>query len=323
MCFATGWSCFTARPPKSTFTRRDGTIVPKFVYLDMEEYRDKTSRPRSSCERSIARASNKRARASRCRRTFPIRFVTQQRINDWARNRVAAGGSPVTIRIVKGANMEAERVEASIRGWPQAPYKTKLETDANYLRMLHEGMQPENLAAVRLGIASHNLFTLAYGLVLATKHDALDRVQFEMLEGMANHQRRALLRAHRQHAPLRAGLQARRLHQRHRLPRPPPRRKHRPRQFPPPRLQHRSRQRRLERHSNNNSSPRSKQKTRSARTTPNAKPIKPRQPPASADGGSLRSVPQRTRHRLVPPAKRQLGDLNHRQLAESPRFASQ
>jgi RHH-type proline utilization regulon transcriptional repressor/proline dehydrogenase/delta 1-pyrroline-5-carboxylate dehydrogenase len=53
-------------------------------------------------------------------------------------------------------------------------------------------MQPENLAAVRLGIASHNLFTLAYGLVLATKNNALDRVQFEMLEGMANHQRRAL-----------------------------------------------------------------------------------------------------------------------------------
>ena len=88
--------------------------------------------------------------------------------------------------------MEAERVEASLRGWPQAPYKTKLETDANYLRMLHEGMRPENLAAVRLGIASHNLFTLSYGLVLATQADALDRVQFEMLEGMANHQRRAL-----------------------------------------------------------------------------------------------------------------------------------
>jgi RHH-type proline utilization regulon transcriptional repressor/proline dehydrogenase/delta 1-pyrroline-5-carboxylate dehydrogenase len=47
--------------------------------------------------------------------------------------------------------MEAERVEASLRGWPQAPYKTKLETDATYLRMLHEGMRPENFGAVRLG----------------------------------------------------------------------------------------------------------------------------------------------------------------------------
>src|SRR5690606_11863987 len=34
--------------------------------------------------------------------------------------------------------------------------------------------------------------TLAYGLVLATRENAHDRVQFEMLEGMANHQRRAL-----------------------------------------------------------------------------------------------------------------------------------
>ncbi len=88
--------------------------------------------------------------------------------------------------------MEMERVEASLRGWPQAPYKTKRETDANYLRMLGEGMRPENLSAVHLGVASHNLFTLAYGLVLTARAGAWDAVQFEMLEGMANHQRRAL-----------------------------------------------------------------------------------------------------------------------------------
>lgn len=176
---------------KSTFKRKDGTTVPKFVYLDMEEYRDKTLTAEVFM-RTLDRRGLEQARAGIALQAYiPDSFLTQQWINDWARNRVAAGGSPVTIRIVKGANMEAERVEASLRGWPQAPYKTKLETDANYLRMLHEGMQPENLAAVRLGIASHNLFTLAYGLVLATKNNALDHVQFEMLEGMANHQRRA------------------------------------------------------------------------------------------------------------------------------------
>ena len=58
--------------------------------------------------------------------------------------------------------------------------------------MLHEVMKPENLAAMDVGVASHNLFDLAYGLVLAHERKALDRVQFEMLEGMANHQRRAL-----------------------------------------------------------------------------------------------------------------------------------
>jgi hypothetical protein len=99
----------------------------------------------------------------------------------------------VTIRIVKGANMEMERVEASIKGWPQAPYRSKLETDANYKRMLRYGMYPERLEAVQLGVASHNLFDLAYAMVLAVATHSIDRVQFEMLEGMANHQRRAVL----------------------------------------------------------------------------------------------------------------------------------
>jgi RHH-type proline utilization regulon transcriptional repressor/proline dehydrogenase/delta 1-pyrroline-5-carboxylate dehydrogenase len=88
--------------------------------------------------------------------------------------------------------MEMERVEASLRGWPQAPFKRKCETDANYKRMLLEAMRPENLAAVRVGVASHNLFDLAFGLILVEEANAGDRVQFEMLEGMANHQRRAL-----------------------------------------------------------------------------------------------------------------------------------
>ncbi|MEX2315820.1 MAG: proline dehydrogenase family protein [Pirellulales bacterium] len=177
---------------KAKFTRSDGTTVPKFVYLDMEEYRDKEITAEAFM-RTLDRPGLEKARAGIALQAYiPDSFETQQRINEWARRRVATGGSPVTIRLVKGANMEMERVEASLRGWPQAPYKTKRETDANYLRMLDEGMRPENLAAVRLGIASHNLFTLAYGLVLAVRQGAFDQVQFEMLEGMANHQRRAL-----------------------------------------------------------------------------------------------------------------------------------
>ena len=88
--------------------------------------------------------------------------------------------------------MEMERIEASHHGWPQAPFQQKIETDANYKRMVQYAFQPENLVAVRPGIASHNLFDISYALVLATELKALDRIQFEMLEGMANHQRRAL-----------------------------------------------------------------------------------------------------------------------------------
>ncbi len=177
---------------KSQFVRADGTEVPKFVYLDMEEYRD-VSVTAEAFMRTLDRPGLDHVHAGIALQAYvPDSFPVQQCINDWARKRVAAGGSPVTVRLVKGANMEMERVEASIHDWPQAPYQRKIETDANFKRMVLEGIQPENIAAVRLAIASHNLFDIAYGLVLAVDGNCLESVQFEMLEGMANHQRRAL-----------------------------------------------------------------------------------------------------------------------------------
>lgn len=174
------------------FKRADGQRVPKFIYLDMEEYRDLSL----TCEvfmRTLERPGLEHTRAGIVLQAYiPDSFRWQQRLNEWARRRIAAGGSEITLRIVKGANLEMERHEASVKGWPQAPFETKLETDANYKRMLNEGFRPENLAAVRLGIASHNLFDVAYAVVMTSENNAMDRVQFEMLEGMANHQRRAL-----------------------------------------------------------------------------------------------------------------------------------
>lgn len=176
----------------ATFRRFDGTLVPKFVYLDMEEYRD-LSITAEAFMRTLDRPGLEKVSAGIALQAYvPDSFQVQTQINEWARRRAARGGAPVTIRIVKGANMEMERVEASLRGWPQAPFQSKVETDANYKRMLEEGMKAENRTAVRLGVASHNLFDLAYGLALAAEQGAFEQVQFEMLEGMANHQRRAL-----------------------------------------------------------------------------------------------------------------------------------
>lgn len=177
---------------RARFTRTDGEVVPKFVYLDMEEYRDKELTAEAFM-RTLDRPGLEQVRAGIALQSYiPDSFRTLLVIQEWARKRGAAGGGRITIRLVKGANMESERVEASMRGWPQAPYQTKVETDANYKKMVHEVLKPENLAAMDAGIASHNLFDLAYGLVLAHERNAMDRVQFEMLEGMANNQRRAL-----------------------------------------------------------------------------------------------------------------------------------
>ena len=175
---------------RARFKRPDGSETPKFVYLDMEEYRDMEITAEVFMQ-TLDRLPEVSAGIV-LQAYVPDSHRMQRRIVDWARRRIESEGAPVVMRIVKGANMEMERVEASIHGWPQAPYTKKIDTDANYKRMLHYGMRSEHLAAVRLGIASHNLFEMAYALVLATEQNALASIQFEMLEGMANHIRRAL-----------------------------------------------------------------------------------------------------------------------------------
>ena len=97
-------------------------------------------------------------------------------------------------------------------GWPQAPYETKAEVDANYKRMLEYGCRPEHAEAVHLGIASHNLFDIAYGLVLREDHGVEPWVEFEMLEGMANHQARAVQARAGRPPALRAGGRAEDFH---------------------------------------------------------------------------------------------------------------
>jgi len=177
---------------KERFTRSDGTEVPKFVYLDMEEYRDLPITV-AAFMRTLDRPGLEGVNAGIALQAYvPDSYQAQRTINAWARERVSKGGSAVTVRLVKGANMEMERVEASVAGWPQAPYNRKVDTDANFKRMLHEGLEPENAAAVHLGIATHNLFEVAYALVLVHERNLIDKVQFEMLEGMVNHQRRAI-----------------------------------------------------------------------------------------------------------------------------------
>ena len=71
-------------------------------------------------------------------------------------------------------------------------FDSKIETDANFKRMLEYGLLPENIEAVHLGLASHNLFDLAYTKILAEERDISVGLVFEMLEGMADHVRRTI-----------------------------------------------------------------------------------------------------------------------------------
>ncbi len=164
----------------------------KFVNLDMEEYRDL----RLTCDafrQVLDEPEFMGLEAGIVLQAYlPDAWPVQRELNAWAIRRMDAGGAGIKIRIVKGANLAMEHVDAEIHGWPLAPYDCKADVDANFKRMLHEGCRPENARAVRLGVASHNLFDIAYGLLLRVREGVEDRIEFEMLEGMANHQARVI-----------------------------------------------------------------------------------------------------------------------------------
>lgn len=165
---------------------------PKFINLDMEEYRDL----HLTCEVFQALLEEPeffQLEAGIVLQAYlPDAWPVQLKLNAWAKQRAARGGANIKIRLVKGANLAMEKVEAWTHDWPQAPYPTKEEVDANFKRMLHEGCRPDNAKYVKIGIASHNLFDLAYAMLLRTREGVEDRVEFEMLEGMANHQARVI-----------------------------------------------------------------------------------------------------------------------------------
>ncbi|HEX7476685.1 MAG TPA: proline dehydrogenase family protein [Polyangiales bacterium] len=174
------------------YLRSDGTKVPKLVSADMEAYRDLRLMLELFCSVLDEPALRGLTAGIVLQAYLPDSFELQQQLTQWAQRRVAAGGAPVRLRIVKGANLAAERVESELRGWPLPIYGSKLEVDASYKRMVEYGCRPEHARAVHLGLASHNVFDLAFGLLLREANAVQAQVGLELLEGMADPLRRAL-----------------------------------------------------------------------------------------------------------------------------------
>jgi RHH-type proline utilization regulon transcriptional repressor/proline dehydrogenase/delta 1-pyrroline-5-carboxylate dehydrogenase len=173
-------------------TRPDGSRRPKSVTLDMEAYRD-LDLTAAAFTRTLDQEEFRHFFAGMALQAYlPDSLAVLKEITAWAQRRVEAGGSPVKIRIVKGANMEMELLESALQGWPLAPYDNKLDVDANWKRMVAFALEPANSRAVHLGVASHNLFDLAFAWQLARRNGVVNAFTFEMIEGMANHVRRAV-----------------------------------------------------------------------------------------------------------------------------------
>jgi RHH-type proline utilization regulon transcriptional repressor/proline dehydrogenase/delta 1-pyrroline-5-carboxylate dehydrogenase len=177
---------------KYPYLTKDGQRQAKFINLDMEEYKD-LHLTKEVFKKVLEEEEFKYYSAGIVLQAYiPDSHLIQKELTEWAIKRCQKGGSPIKIRLVKGANLAMEHVEASLRGWPQATYPTKILADANYKRMLHYAFISKHAQAVHIGIGSHNLFDISYALLLASEYEVFPYVNFEMLEGMADSIRRII-----------------------------------------------------------------------------------------------------------------------------------
>jgi len=97
-----------------------------------------------------------------------------------------------TIRLVKGAYWDFEKVVAAQKTWDIPVYTSKAETDANYERIAR--LILENRKHVYPAFASHNVRTISFAATCArTLGLKPDDYEFQMLFGMATSIRRALI----------------------------------------------------------------------------------------------------------------------------------
>ncbi len=177
---------------KHQYVLAGGSSVSKFVNLDMEEYRD--LHLTVTVFRKVLEEPEffHHSAGIVLQAYLPDAYLHQQELTLWALQRVASGGATIKIRIVKGANLAMEQLESRLKCWPQSPYLHKVDVDANYKRMVAYGCQAEHCSAVKIGIASHNLFDIAYALLIRAENQVEKDVSFEMLEGMADPMRRVV-----------------------------------------------------------------------------------------------------------------------------------
>ena len=176
------------------FTQAATAPTKKFINLDMEEYRD-VELTIAVFTKLLDRAELLDLEAGIVLQAYlPDALSAMMRLQEWARARRERGGAGIKVRLVKGANLPMEHVEASLHDWPVATLPTKQDTDTNYKRVLDYALRPERAANVRIGVAGHNLFDIAYAWTLAGRRGVRDRVEFEMLLGMAEAQAEAVRR---------------------------------------------------------------------------------------------------------------------------------
>jgi len=99
----------------------------------------------------------------------------------WVKER----GTPLTVRLVKGAYWDQETITARQNHWPTPVYNHKSSTDANFERMTT--LLLENHQHLYVAIGSHNVRSQAHALAITKALSIPVRnVEFQVLYGMAD-----------------------------------------------------------------------------------------------------------------------------------------
>ena len=164
----------------------------KFINLDMEEYKD-LDMTIAVFTRILDKPEFKNLEAGIVLQAYlPDALSAMIRLQDWAAARRADGGAAIKVRVVKGANLPMEQVESSLHDWPLATCGTKQESDTNYKRVINYALHPDRIRNIRIGVAGHNLFDIAFSWLLAKQRGVESGIEFEMLLGMAQGQAEAV-----------------------------------------------------------------------------------------------------------------------------------
>ncbi len=97
---------------------------------------------------------------------------------------VAERGTPITVRLVKGAYWDYETVNAEQKGWSAPVFKEKWQSDENFEKLSRFLL--ENYQTLRPAFASHNLRSLSHAIAWGRKLNVPKRAyEIQMLYGMA------------------------------------------------------------------------------------------------------------------------------------------
>ena len=182
-------SQFDPIDPEATFRRvvsrfrpilRTARDLGAYVHVDMEQYafKDLTS----EIFRRVLQEPEFRDWPDVgivCQAYLPETPADLERLRAWAVQR----GTPITIRLVKGAYWDYEVTHARQLGWPVPVFQQKWRSDAQYERCTRFLM--ENQAWLRPALASHNIRSLAAGLAAAEANGVpRDGFECQVLCGM-------------------------------------------------------------------------------------------------------------------------------------------